>query len=332
MNPLQPLRAALDAPPPVIVLVGPEALLVREAEELVRARLVSGPFAALNLASFGAGDEGAASFAVAAGTTPMMASRRVVELRHVQDANAALLDALLAYAASPCPTTVLVVSGDRFPAASGGVDRGLRFQNAVKKVGLLLKFERGTVDPVAFALERARAAGVRIARDAGEALVEFGGGDLSVLAADVDKCVDFVGAGGAISREVVEEVIAYVAGADAWGLPGAIVARDADTALSIMHRQLEDGEEALKLMGSLVWQLRQVLLVQDAARRGLNERDAGVRMPPQKARQVREMVSRRPISPSAMLDEIATVERAMKSSRAGSRRVFERFVLRLTLL
>jgi DNA polymerase-3 subunit delta len=309
--------------------VGSEALLVRAAEDALRGALLSGPFAQLNHAVFTAGEEAALGFAEAAATVPMMAPRRVVEIRQVQDANVALLDAILNYVQTPSSSAVLILSGEKFPAASGGMDRGTRIRNAVKKCGLVLELDGSGVEPVAFALARAKELGVRMDRTAAEALVALGGGELSILAADVDKCAAYVGADGAITRAVADEVCAFVAEASAWSLTDAIVARDRNLALETMHRLLEDGEPSHKLLGTVVWQLRQVLLVQDAVRRALPDRESGVRMPPHKMRAVKDMVARKPLSPSGVLEEVAAVNRAMNSSRAGDRRIFEAFVLRL---
>lgn len=329
MSALDTLKASLASPAPVYVLVGSEALLVREAETTLREALVTGPFAQLNHAVFTAGEDSAMGFAEATATLPMMAPRRVVELRQVQDANAVLLDALLAYVQAPRAGAVLLVSGERFPSASGGMDRGLRIRNAVKKTGVIVELDGEGVDPVSFAVARARERGVSLPQATARTLAEFSGGDLSALAADVEKCAHFVGPGGTIDIDAVEAVCAWVAEASAWTLTDAIVARDKDLALSTLHRLLEDGEASHKLLGSVAWQLRQVLLVQDCARRGISEREAGVRMPPQKLRDVRKAVEARPQSPSALLEELAEVNRRMNSSRAGDRRILEGFVLRL---
>jgi DNA polymerase-3 subunit delta len=329
VKPLEPLRASLASPSPVYVLVGSEGLLVREAENALRDALLVGPFAQLNHAVFTAGEDGAGGFAEAAATLPMMASRRVVEVRQVQDAPAALLDALLAYVQAPRDGAVLVISGSKFPAASGGMDRGLRIRNAAKKSGLVLDLDGEGVDPVGFAQARAKELGVVLPTDVARLIVEFGGGELAVLATDVEKCATFVGRGGTVDRATVDAVCAFVAEANAWSLTDAIVARDRDLALSTLHRLLEDGEASHKLLATVAWQLRQVLLVQDCVRRGISEREAGVRMPPHKLRAVRELVDRRPWSPSALLEELAQVNRRMNSSRAGDRRIFEAFVLRL---
>jgi DNA polymerase-3 subunit delta len=328
MGPLDPLIQSLASPKPVYVLVGPEGWLVREGEAAVRAEVAKGPMAALNHLVFTAGEEAALGFSEAARTVPMMAARRLVEVRQVQDANKALLEALLAYVQAPVESAVLVISGEKFPGAIGGTDWGLRIQNQVKKVGLLLKLDGEGVDPVDFAMARARERGARLEPDGARALVELGGGELSLLANDLDKCFDFVGPGGVVTRAVAEEVVAATAEADVWALTDALVARDRDRALATLHRLLEDGEPSHKLFGSVAWQLRQVLLVQDAARRGLGT--SGVRMPPQKLRAVQAMVQKRPMSPSQVLEELAQANHGMNSSRAGDRRVFEALILRLT--
>lgn len=329
MTPLAPLHASLQSPAPVYVLVGTELLLVREAEAALVEAVAKGPTAAFNHAVFTAGEDAALNFRDVAATAPMMAARRLVVIRQIQDANVALLEALLAYVQAPSPSTVLAIVGEKMPGASGGVDRGLRIVNAVKKTGIALKLDGEGVDPAAFAAGRAKALGVAIDRDAAALLAEFVGGELALVAADVEKCAGFVGAGGTITRAVVEEVCASTAEADVWALTDAIVAKDLDRGLETLHRLLEDGEAPHKLLGSVAWQLRQVLALQDAIRRGLSERDANVRMPPQKLRVLREQIQKRPVSPSAILEELAAVNRGMNSSRAGDRRIFEAFVLRL---
>ncbi len=86
------------------------------------------------------------------------------------------------------------------------------------------------------------------------------------------------------------------------------------------------------MLHGIAWQLRQVLTLQDGMKRGLSEGQMGLRINPRTANMVRALVQKKPVSPSAMLDEIANVNRAMNSSRAGDRRVFEAWVVRLTEL
>jgi hypothetical protein len=84
---------------------------------------------------------------------------------------------------------VLLISGEKFPSASGGMDRGLRIRNAVKKTGVIVELDGDGVDPVTFAQARAREHGVSLPQATARTLSEFSGGDLSALAADVDWLV-----------------------------------------------------------------------------------------------------------------------------------------------
>lgn len=329
MNPLQPLLESLSEPRPVYLLVGLDPVLVREAVAAIRDAVVPPAVAAFNDATVNAAEERGGSFVEVARTVPMMAARRLVVLRQVEEAPTAVLEALLAYAQAPVPSTVLVVQGERFPAAREGRDHGARITNAVKKTGMVVEVAAAAADPAGFAVARAQRLGVRLDREAARLLLDYTDGELALIEADVEKCAAFVGEGGAITAAVVEEVCRSTAEAQVWSLTDALVARDRDRALATLHRLLEDGEPAHKLLASVAWQLRQVLALQDAVRRGLPEREANVRMPPQKVRAVRELVQKHPISPSATLEELAAVNRAMNLSRAGDRRVFEAWVARL---
>lgn len=331
MSALDDLHKSLAKPAPIYLCTGDESLLVREAVEAVRKSVLAGGMAAFNHAVLTSGEEGAAAVGESCRQVPVMAARRLVELRQVQDANVATLDALLEYAQAPVDTTVLLVSGIKLPAAVAGTDRGVRFANLVKKVGLVLKFDGEGLDPGAFARARAKLWNATIDHGAVQALVELGGEDFDTLAGNVELCAAYVGDGGAVTAAVVKEVCASTAEADVWGLTDAIVAGDRDAALASLHRLLEDGEAPHRLMASIAWQLRQVLLVQDAFRRQIPEREAGVRMPPFKLRAVRAMVEKRPVSPSAWLEALAVAARRMNSSRAGDRRVLEAFVLGLVV-
>ncbi len=328
---LDDLRRSLGTPAPVYVCVGEESLLVKEAVEAVREVVLAGGMAAFNHASFVCGEEAALGFADACRQVPVMSSRRLVELKQVQDGNKALMESLLAYVQKPIDSTVLLVSGMKMPAAIGGTDYGVRITNQVKKTGVVCKLDADGIDPAAFARSRAKPWNVTVDTAGVQKLIEYGGDDLDVLAGNLELCCGFVGSGGRITPEVVEEVCASTAAADVWRLTDAIVAADANGALAELHRLLEEGEAPHRLMANIAWQLRQVLLVQDAARRHLPDRESGVRMPPFKLRAVRERVERRPVSPSAWLEALATAARRMNSSRAGDRRVIEAFVLGLVV-
>ncbi len=335
MDLLEALAVGLQNPAPIYVVVGGESMLRRQAVARIRAAIVSGPVAAFNDSTYTAGSSADADpmgFADSVRTAPMMAARRLVVIRQVEDANVALLEALLVYAQAPVDSTVLVITGEKFPAAVGGADRGVRIQNAVKKTGVVLKLELDASGRAALARDRAKEMGVSLDAASLNLLQALAGDDLSTLLSDVEKCANFVGEKGRVTEAVVDEVCVSTADADSWGITNAIIARDRDRALETLHRLLEDGEAPHKLLGGIAWQLRQVLTLQDGLRRNIPEAQMGLRMHPRAAQSIRALVQKRPVSPSAVLEEIASVNRAMNSSRAGDRRVFEAWVVRLTEL
>ncbi len=325
------ILASFAKPPPVYACLGDQGVLVSEAVSAIRKALAGGPMAAFNHAVFTPGEEGVAGLRDALRQVPVMAPCRLVELRQAESADKRTLEAILEFAQSPIDTTVLLVSGEKMPAASDGADLGTRFLNAAKKVGVVCKFEARSVDPVAFARARCAPWRAKLGQPAFQKLVELGGEDLDTLAGNVERCAGYVGEGGEITPEVVELVCASTADADVWKLTDAIVERNRDMALSELHRLLEDGEPPHKLLASVAYQLRQVLLLQDATRRKLNEKEAGVRIPPFKIRAVRAAIEARPVSPSTWLEELAVANRRMNSFRAGDRRVLEAFVMRLVV-
>lgn len=326
---LQPLRDSLRTPAPVYQLVGSDPWLARAALELLRTSVLDAATRAFNDATFTAGEDRVNAVIEIAHTVPMMAARRLVVIKQLEDAPAPFLEALLTYVQAPVPSTTLVLMGERYPGAVGGMDRGVRLTNAIKKSGFVAKYEASAVDPVDFARMVCDGRKVTVEPAAVRRMVEYNGGELSLLASGLERCADFVGAGGTVTVAVVDDLCVSTVEAEVWGLTDAIVTRDRDRALATLHRLLEDGEAVHKLLASVAWQLRQVLALQDVIRRGLPERDANLRMPPQKARAIKESLAKRPLSPSAVLDELASVNRQINSSRAGDRRIFEAWITRL---
>lgn len=320
------------APPtlaPIHLLVGDVGLLVREAEERLISDAFGGRSPGFNLATFSAESSGWAAMDQAK-TPPMMAKRRVVVLRDMEKASVELLDALMAYADRPVPSTVLVLVGEKLPPASGGVDRGRRLENKLKELGGVQRFKSADQDPVSFATSRASEAGCTLDRRAASLLVERVGADLGRIDAEVEKLAAYVGGKGVIGPDAVEQVTSLVAEAAVWSLTDAVLARDADRGLAALHRLLEDGEPSHRLLAMVSWQIRQLLELQDSLAHGAPEPASWARMPQAKKAAARQSLQQRPLSPSRLLGALARTNREMNRSPAGDRRIFEGLILELT--
>jgi DNA polymerase III subunit delta len=91
----------------------------------------------------------------------------------------------------------------------------------------------------------------------------------------------------------VEAVRGSEVGASVFDLTAAIGARNRVRVLRIIARNLEAGEPPLRILGSLVWQYRQLWKAKDVLKQNRGESEAGrlLRMPPFKARDFLGMFS-----------------------------------------
>ena len=315
--------------PPVLVFVGDEALLVSRAEELASAAVLDGAIASFNSTIVRAVDERASESISVARTLPMMAERRLVVVRGVEEASTELLENLLEYVKSPSESTVMLLCGLRWPKPSGGVDRGKRIEGAVKKLGGVHRFRSKDQDPVAFAVHTASEMGCALSNRDARALVEMVGGDLGRLKLEVQKLSNWLGGEGTINEEALRAVCSMLSEVEVWGLTDAIVERDVNRALATTHRLLEAGEAPHKMMAMISWQLRQLLQLQEVMRKGVDTRSAGIRMPARKLQRAKATLQRRPLSTWAVLEALSEANERMNSFRAGGRRVLEALVLKL---
>ncbi len=314
---------------PIYVVIGDEGLTIKRAEDAISAAALSGGGAAFNRDIFRAGEENAGEALAVARTLPMLAERRLVVLRDAQEAPAALLEQVTDYIASPNPSTVFVVTGQKWPAPVGGKDWGRRAEGAAKKAGVVLRVKSKDQDPIGFCVEIARGLGCTLGRGEAELLVERVGADLGRLELELMKAAAWLGAPGAITAEALRETSSLLAEAEVWSLTDALVSGDSDHALETAHRLLEHGEPAHKLLAMVTWQFRQLLRLQDALSAGRDPRSAGVRMRYNKLREAERSLRSSPLDPVAVLETLAAANQAMNSHRAGHRRIFEGLILQL---
>ena len=117
--------------------------------------------------------------------------------------------------------------------------------------------------------KRARGAGVKIAPDATKLLADFIGNNLRLLANEIDKLATYAGQGGTINVADVRQLSAQVQEARIFDLTDALAQRNRKQALNILHDLLADGEAPLKLIGTITFQVRSLLLVKELAQKGM---------------------------------------------------------------
>lgn len=145
-------------------------------------------------------------------------------------------------------TTVLLIA-----AGSDRRTAGLRILSETDQVEIRPPAGRQVVGWVR---ERARAAGLDLAPDAAQALVDLVGEDLSRLAAEVEKASLYTGSDRRVSQEVVRALAGETRSRQYWELTQALEeARRAD-ALRVASQLLASGDEPLILLAWITGYLR----------------------------------------------------------------------------
>lgn len=316
--------------PRMLLVLGEPASRVQRAEAELVERALGGPGNAFSLSVLHAGDPDVLGRAFdLIRSMPMMCRERAVVLREMEKASVELLDALLDYADKPVPSTILILVGARLPEAVKGVSRGARLENKLKKLGAVQRFASVSDDPEGWCVARAEELGGRIDRRAARLLVEMVGNNLGLLEMELAKAVDCAGQGVEVDVSIVEQVASMVAEAEVWGLTRALVRRDANTALAVLHRLLEGGDATHRILAMVTWQVRQLLVLQECVRTGRSPADAGLRMRGRDLDEATRSLRERPLVEDVLLARIARTNRLLNRSKAGDRRVFERLIMEL---
>lgn len=303
----------------------------REGTEalVVKACLPHIGLAAFNHTTFRAVDKGLDALATAR-TLPMMADRRLVVVRHIQEASNDFFVGLLAYLEDPSPSTTLVLSAPEFPKVVKGSKRwSTKVRKAVDKAGGFALDPKAKTDPAKFAMSRAKRAGKSMTPGAARLLVESVGENIGPIEMEVAKLVDFVGDAEAIDESHVGQVTALVAEAVVFDLTHALVSRDRNATLANLQRLLSDGQDPRYLLAMITWKMRGVALAAEAMAEGVPDnaisKAAGLRF--DEYRRLKPALKSGVGASDAIVARLAKANLDMNSHRAGDRRILERLVI-----
>ena len=241
-------KAAPPAPDPVYLLHGDEEVLKDEA---IRALLDAavGSNRDFNLDVRYAADLTPESFHALVNTPPMLADRRAVVVRGVEQLGkrkTKLRDEVIRYLTDPNPTTVLVlvVAAGEEPDAelARGSTAVLLEPLAADRVPRWLQHHASTL-------------GVTLAPDAAELLLNAVGNDLSTLARELEKLASLAaGAGRAVTPDDVTSLVGVRRGETIYDLVHAAMERRVARAAQLVDPVLEQagmsGVKILSLLGT----------------------------------------------------------------------------------
>jgi DNA polymerase-3 subunit delta len=279
-----------------------ERFLVDTAAAAVRTAVLAeaGAAAAFNHDTFDLKESGLGGALGTARTLPMMAKRRLVVGKAIDDVKAADLEPLVAYVEDPNPATCLLLIADK-------VDVRLKAFSALRKRGYLHVFAALRDNALAGWLRtEAKSRGIDIKPDAANTLAMLAGPDLGRLAQALEQLAIYVGPERAVTVDDVEDLVAETREHAIFELTKAIGMGDVPRALALCANMLRNREPPLKIQFMLVRQVRQIWRAKELAAAGASRGDIAAAVG---------------ISPY-FLDDVLTPAKRM--SRAALERALER--------
>jgi DNA polymerase-3 subunit delta len=253
-------------PAPVYLLVGGEAILRDQALEALKRKQVDEEFEQFNYRTLTPSGLDASALVQELRVLPMGGGGRLVVIEPAEKLLKDQVKVLEGYGSDPSPGTCLVlVAGeakDPLRRAFGGavsVDCGSPWEDRIP--GHLM--------------EEAQALDVRLEPAAAEALAALCGRDLSRAVSELRKATVRAGAGGAVTRVLVEELAGGAAAGDVFKVASALARGDTVAAVGAARRYLETEERCEpRVLYELGLHLRRLLTARGNLEEGMPPRDA----------------------------------------------------------
>ena len=333
------------------LLVGDEAFFRKQCREAVLQHLVAPDVRDFSLHDFDLAETPLVEVLDAARTPSLMAPFQVFFIRGVKalytrGSHEAEFKAIEAYAANPNPDALLIFVADHISIPAdvrrmemSDRDRYERIRETLgQHCGIieLARVEEG--EAVRWAIETAASDGVKLDNDAARELVDALGGDMMLVANELEKLVLYVGEKKRVALGDVETMVLAAKQRSLYELTDAISARDRVRALGVLEAILSIGEGEDAAIGHLYMlakTFRQMLVIFEKRVRDSRALWAalwqGFRVPPFAAedilRQARRYKSRRELTRALRM--IARADLDLRSNPPSKRFILERLVLDL---
>jgi DNA polymerase-3 subunit delta len=336
---------------PMYLLVGDEAFFRKQCRDAVLKTLVPNDLRDFSLHEFDLAETAIVDVLDAARTPSLMAPFQVIFVRGVKalygrGSHDKEFAAIEEYAKNPNPDALLIFVADHIniPADVRRMelqdkDRYERIRETLGEFCQIVELARvDEGEAVKWAIETAAAEQVKIDQDAARELVDALGGDMMLVANELEKLILYVGVKKKITLGDVETMVLAAKQRSLYELTDAISAHDRMKALAIMDAMLSTGdgdEAAIGHLYMLAKTFRQMLVIFEKRVRDSRAlwqalwRGFGV--PPFAAedvlKQARRYKTRRELTRALRL--IARADLDLRSNPPSKRLILERLVLEL---
>ena len=238
------------------------------------------------------------------------------------------VDGLIRFLAAPADVsvTVFIVPGDK-------LDERRKIVKAARRADAVVEFPAMNDADLAHWLRRqADRRGIRFSGAAAEKLLILCGGNLQLVAGELDKLALAAGSGGTVDEAAVERLVSRTAEQNVFLLVDELARQRLDRALDIYRDLLVQKEEPVKLLALIAGEIRLMLLAKSLASRGMGTDAIAARLnaKPFRVRKALEHASRFETERLARaLSRLAELDYAMKAGLADKALALELFMMEL---
>lgn len=262
----------------VYVAAGEEDFFISEVVKHART-IIPEELADFNLSIIYGEDHPVEKVVQAAREYPMMAEKRMVIVRHLQQLQGIQSkdgqDLLLSYMDNPNPTTVLILSDSK------KLNKRLTLGKKLSKESDTLAFFKAESVPenqlTQWVLEwTEHRYGKRMDVDAAEMLWQLSGSDLTQLASEIEKVCTFVGESNTIEAAAVKEAVGQNRAFSLFDVKNAIMQGRTAEALAMAKQQMQlfnAAGEVIKLINLLYSSLSNIWQIHYAMRKGISQQE-----------------------------------------------------------
>lgn len=238
------------------------------------------------------------------------------------------IKALEQYITEPSPFAIIV-----FVAPYEKLDERKKITKLLKKTAEVVEANAMQVQDVQkWIANRAKEAHVDIEDAAAVLLLELTGGNVTVLAKEMDKLTLYVGIGGEIKVDLVADLVPKSVEQNVFALTEKVVKRDIAGAMRILEGLFTQQEEPIKLLALLVSQFRLLYQVKELQQRGYGQNQIASHIGVHPYRVKLAMNQTNAFSFEALkkiIHELAEADYSMKTGKMDKQLVLEFFVMRL---
>jgi len=233
-------------------LYGPETFYQTEVIHALIKKWITEDNRDFNLETFDARESTVSHWLGSARTLSFVGGTKLVVVRNLHEAVPQDQDAqtLIDYAQSPIPEACVVVTADK-------VDRKRKLFKTLTKLKTAVACE-APKENEHWLHKRAEEAGYSLSSDAARFLINRAGPRPGILAKELEKTLLYAGKNKSVSERDVAEVVGESKLENVFALTDALKTKNPEKALRLLNNQIDHGEEPIKILGTIAWQLRMI--------------------------------------------------------------------------